>query len=148
MLSARYSAYVFFLVALLLVLIGLNVFTILTGRSFMAVIDGISMEPILNSGDIVFLLPVSSPEDIKVGDIIVYRSAYNRLIIHRVVDIIEVSGEYYFVTKGDNNRFPDPPVRPGDPGIGYSFVVGKVISINGYVVKVPYFGYLTLLTRS
>ncbi|MEM1554458.1 MAG: signal peptidase I [Thermoproteota archaeon] len=66
-----------------------------------------SMYPTLYPGD---LLLLTSGENLKVGDIIVYRSPYdrNKNIVHRIIDIIVTNaGERRYVTKGDHNLGPD-----------------------------------------
>jgi signal peptidase I len=56
-----------------------------------------------NTGDIMVLNGVNA-EDIKVGDVIVYRTNKPDPVIHRVVRINYENGKYYFQTKGDHNR--------------------------------------------
>jgi signal peptidase len=130
----------------------------------MAVVRGHSMEPLLHTGDIVFLSR-KPPEDIAVGDIIVYRWG-NSYVIHRVVYKYHYAGSWCFVVQGDN-RLTNPVPDPGDllecgsivyidplteqmvtaSGIPYSRVVGVVVSVHGYVLKIPYLGGLALLIK-
>ncbi|MDW8034425.1 MAG: signal peptidase I [Nitrososphaerota archaeon] len=66
-----------------------------------------SMYPTLYPGD---LLLLTRGENLKIGDIIVYRSPYdkNKNIVHRIINIIVTStGEKRYVTKGDHNSSPD-----------------------------------------
>ncbi|MEM3712450.1 MAG: signal peptidase I [Thermoproteota archaeon] len=66
-----------------------------------------SMYPTLYPGD---LLLLTGGGNLKVGDIVVYRSPYdrNKNIVHRIVDIIVTSsGEKRYVTKGDHNLSTD-----------------------------------------
>ena len=65
-----------------------------------ASVEGQSMEPTLRSGDLLLLRRDLNPE---VGDIVVYEKSPGILIVHRIV---KVGDE--IVTKGDNNRAPDP----------------------------------------
>ena len=75
-----------------------------------------SMVPVFNPGDIVMVIKVS-PENIKLGDIIEYRTETIN-VVHRVIKI-EKSGS--FVTKGDaNNTIDADPVDPRN-------VTGKVM---------------------
>lgn len=61
-----------------------------------------------NPGDAVIVLG-ADPEDIRVGDVIVFRQAsYDMPIIHRVINITSKDGVHYFSTKGDHNPVPDP----------------------------------------
>ncbi len=61
-----------------------------------------------NKGDIMILKGVQ-PKDIKIGDVVVYENNFNKNpIIHRVIEIKQKEGKYYFMTKGDNNFGSDP----------------------------------------
>ena len=122
-----------------------------------AVVEGVSMEPLFHTGDLVVLVK-KSPEEIEVGDIVVYKSG-GKYVIHRVVyKYVGPSGDVCFVTKGDNNLLPDlgDPLRCGSravPGIGYASgipydrVVGVVAEVEGKPLKIPYVGAVRLLAR-
>ncbi|MEM4971844.1 MAG: signal peptidase I [Sulfolobales archaeon] len=129
------------------ILIAINIASFVSGQSYIAVVSGSSMEPILSTGDVVFILPVRSPSDISLGDVIVYKSQSGRYIIHRVINIISIGGKTYFVTKGDNNPIPDA-FGYGYPGVPFENIVGKVISVGGSVLKIPYIGIISLLRGS
>lgn len=119
------------------------ILTIVTGSSTpLAVVEGYSMFPLLREGDLVFAYR-PPPNDIHVGDIIIYKSLTGQLIIHRVIKVAVYNGEYYYVTKGDNNIGPDLSQFRG-PGISYDRVEGKIVTLNGYVFKIPYLGYLSI----
>ncbi|GAY26443.1 hypothetical protein ATG_16470 [Desulfurococcaceae archaeon AG1] len=136
-------------ILLWIVVIGLlliNIVSAISGQSYIAVVSGVSMEPILSTGDLVFIVPVKDPSEISVGDVVVYKSASGRYIIHRVINIINVGGNTYFITKGDNNLVPDPSV-PGLPGIPFENIVGKVVSVGGSVLKIPYIGIISLFRK-
>jgi len=137
-----------FSILLIIVILNPAVLSSLTGsQAPMAVVKGESMLPVLREGDIVFTYK-PSPSEIRVGDVIVYKAYSNKLIIHRVVDVKIVNNKYYYVTKGDNNSGPDviyfDVVNNRPLGISYERVVGKVLSINDIVVKIPYLGYISL----
>jgi len=135
-----------FLIIIVFILLILTIYTRFTGFHFIAVVEGHSMEPSLNTGDIVFIIPVKDPREISVGDVIVFKRPSGELIIHRVIDIKQIDGRYYYVTKGDNNFIPDPPNRPGEPGIDFDSIVGKVLSLNkDEVFKIPYIGIIPLI---
>ena len=112
----------------------------LTGNIMFAVVEGKSMEPLLQTGDLVLVVK-ASPNSIHVGDIVVYKRPGGELVIHRVLKIDKVGNEYMYFIKGDNNPLPD-----GD--IPYSWILGKVAGIDGNVFKVPVLGYLTLGLKS
>jgi signal peptidase len=89
------------------------------------------MEPALPVGCVQVTKPVK-PEDIKVGDIITFRSPTNgKLMSHRVV-AVEEGQSYQFRTRGDANEDADPYLVPAEN------VVGRVcfkLSHVGYVVE-------------
>ena len=93
-----------------------------------------SMEPIIKIKDAVVIRRVSEADDVKVGDVVTYRSMdssyYGILITHRVVDIKSENGKTKYVTKGDNNETVDrSPIEFGQ-------ITGKV------VMRIPKVGYL------
>jgi len=58
-------------------------------------------------------------------------------IVHRVYAVINASGNYYIMTKGDNN--PGLDMQYGNYLIPFKDIEGKVIA------SVPYIGYLKLI---
>ncbi len=113
-----------------------------------AIVKGRSMFPLLREGDIVFIVRCK-PDEIRAGDIIVYKSRIeNKLIIHRVINIVYSNGEYYYITKGDNNAIIDIGEFDRNLGVNQKRVVGKVLSIGNYVFKIPYIGNLALMLRN
>jgi len=96
-----------------------------------------SMEPTYYTGDLVIIAKVP-PQEIKEGDVIVYRQPGGEdLILHRVVKIEERNGVLYFLTKGDNpktNPYIDEWTSEG--WIHESHVIGKLVS------RIPYLGYI------
>jgi len=100
----------------------------LVGGSFSSVVMSGSMEPTIPVGSVVVVRKVS-PEDVKVGDVIAFRTGESRTI-HRVVEKVVTNGSFYFRTKGDANEDPDPwIVKPED-------VSGALM------LTIPYYGYL------
>jgi hypothetical protein len=81
-------------------------------------------------GDLVVVRGVSSPSEIRVGDVVVYqRSPGVMPVVHRVWSLLE-NGEVLMV-KGDANSLPDPP-------ISFQMVRGKVVAV------LPNLGWLSL----
>ena len=103
-----------------------------TQTPFMVVISN-SMYPTLKINDIIVVKSVAI-EDIREGDIIVFKSPINPKIpiVHRVVKIVEEPGGVrMFITKGDNNPSPDPwTVTP-------EFIIGKVVYVIPSVGVIP-----------
>jgi len=56
-----------------------------------------------NKGDILFIIG-TDPEDLKVGDVIVFNGQQTNPIIHRIIEIDQEDGENVFATIGDNNN--------------------------------------------
>ncbi|MDT3699992.1 MAG: signal peptidase I [Thermincola sp.] len=91
-----------------------------------------SMEPVLYPGDVALIKKCDS-KDIQLGDVVQYWTE-QIFIIHRVIEIDEVTGE--FRTKGDNNTAPDSkPVKPEQ-------IKGKVVG------SIPKVGILNVLFRT
>lgn len=108
-----------------------------------ASVEGVSMYPVFQNGALTFY---SSPENIKYHDIIIYKSPQHGIyVIHEVVGI----NNNYYITKGVNsisNPYPDNKIGLEPPqGIPSRDVIGKVVEVNGYVISIPYLGYLSIL---
>lgn len=101
--------------------------------------DPNSMNPTYVQGDI-FIIQKVAPEEIRLGDVVVYENSRGELIIHRVIKIMEFSGDYRYVVKGDN---PVSNYQPDTDGqnqifIPYDKILGKI------VVRVPMLGHVSL----
>jgi signal peptidase len=100
----------------------------LVGGSFSSVVMGGSMEPTIHVGSIVIVRKVK-PEDVRVGDIVAFKTGESKTI-HRVIEKVIEDGSFYFRTKGDANEDPDPwIVKPQD-------ILGEL------QLPIPYYGYL------
>ncbi|MFT4304234.1 MAG: signal peptidase I [Candidatus Woesearchaeota archaeon] len=91
-----------------------------------------------NKGDIMFIYG-TSPKDLEIGDVIVFRTDYQwdaryslEPIIHRIVDIKIINEQYYFTTKGDHNE----AIGPIDMNINENNVLGKA------VFRIPFLGWI------
>lgn len=147
-------------VVTILLYLGVVVLVALYGYSLVlggfAVVEGRSMEPLLHTGDLVFLSKNKEPE---VGSIVVYKDRSGKYIIHRVIGIYEYMGKKCYVIKGDNNAIPDygfpdicrRPHRVGSYtayGVPEDRIVGVVIGIGwDNPFKIPYIGGLTILYK-
>lgn len=88
------------------------------GHQFRFVVASQSMTPLLKPGDPVFIQDVD-PKQLLPGDMVVLRREAD-LAIHR---LIQIDGQGWFHTKGDNLPFSDPPILAGD-------ILGKAIAIE------------------
>jgi len=118
-----------------------------------------SMSPIINPGDMVLVEKTNildvfdelDPNDIKVGDIIVYekpvqtdngQSESNEEIIHRVIAIGNLNGKKYLILKGDNNIFVD------NEKVYLSQVDGRVVMWGRNPILIPKAGYLIFYIKN
>lgn len=110
-----------------------------------------SMEPLLYRGDLIVVENVDifgfqefNPNDIKVGDIVVYNSEWfsGGKIIHRVIAINETNGEKTLTIKGDHNPVHDSlPVKPEQ-------IVSIAITIGNHQIIVPKIGYVSIYLQN
>ncbi len=129
---------------LAVVLLVLSRFVFIEGGMPMpvSVISSGSMEPALSKGDMIIWVPCRA-EDVKVGDVIVFKSYINEnlIISHRVVKIEYRNGEPTFVTKGDNNPSTDQAGSHAvEPNIRANNLLGRVVSVGSMPLKFPHIG--------
>jgi signal peptidase I len=89
-----------------------------------------------NKGDIMVLIG-SGAEDIDVGDVVVFDSGRKDPIIHRVVKKLQ-NDEFYFQTKGDNNRDSIKNAQLDETNLKEDVIIGKA------VLRVPLLGYIKI----
>jgi len=106
-----------------------------------------SMTPTLMEGDVVAWTPTNI-EDVKIGDVIVFKSYVHwpdeKIVVHRISDLRHNSrGEILLETKGDKNEWTDQagPHIP-EPFIREEHLMGKVLSIGQLPLKIPFIGYI------
>jgi signal peptidase I len=91
-----------------------------------------SMWPVLKQKDIVFIRGYTGNKaDLKIGDIVVYRNEKG-FTIHRIIELRDST----LVTQGDANNISDIP-------IGYDQLVGKMITLKGRPIRIPWLGNLS-----
>jgi len=101
----------------------------------MAAITSGSMWPVLKVGDLVLVQSVK-PEELKVGDIVVYQNERG-FTIHRITEINQAKGEV--TTKGDANNVSDKPVKVSD-------VIGRTLTwSSGKPVRIPKLGFISIM---
>lgn len=105
----------------------------LFGYKAFAIVSG-SMEPTLKIGDLIIIKEAKQTE-IKEQDIISF-SEKNSIITHRVVKIIEESGQKLYQTKGDNNNSNDDKMPT------YNEIEGV------YKFRVPFIGKIVILAQN
>jgi len=118
--------------------------------SQLVVVPTSSMTPTIVKGDMVVVeknnildmgINETNPENIKVGDVIVYAknaSGVTEDIIHRVVEINDTGGQKYYILKGDNNTIDDPvKVYPNQ-------VIAKGVNWGLNPITIPQMGWILL----
>jgi signal peptidase len=113
---------------------GFVIFSMGMGTSTpLVVVTSQSMSPTLERGHLL-VLQRQAPEDVVVDEIIVFHASWHpeAPVVHRVVQIDNVSGELHYWTKGDNNFHRDPYYTL------YEDIVGVVVA------AIPYIGHITL----
>ena len=74
-------------------------------------------------------------EKIDIGDVIVFQSTLRPdPIIHRVVEINNDDGKYYFTTKGDHNA----DSYPFEMDIDEEKIIGNAL------IRIPFLGYIKI----
>jgi signal peptidase len=117
---------------------GYGIFMIGMGtNSPLVVVTSSSMSPTFERGHLL-ILQSRAPDSIHVGDVVVYNGAWHASapVVHRVIQIEYVDGEYRYYTQGDANDTPDPGYRL------YDDIVGVVVG------AVPWIGNITLFLQT
>jgi len=100
-------------------------------------VDGYSMLPTLEGGDLVVIQPVPI-SDVHLGDIIVYNnlcSTGGESVVHRVVQVTSAG----LITKGDNNPGNDQSLNIAATPITAQCLEGKVVFVIPYVELLAYY---------
>ena len=124
------------------------VIVLIAAQHLNVVVSG-SMEPAFYRGDIVAVEKADflgihefNPEDVKVGDIVVYDAVwFDQPVIHRIINITEINGTTMYVIKGDNNDRADPYYVTADQ------ITERVVNIGDSPLVIPYIGHISLLLR-
>ena len=93
-----------------------------------------SMTGTINKGDAMIYTEYNGTDNIEVGQIIIFKDDA-RKVIHRVIDVTNVNGQYRYITKGDANNGQDEGYRTKSDIVGL------------YLARVPYAGYPSLWLR-
>jgi signal peptidase I len=104
-----------------------TMFLVLRTDSPLRAVSSNSMKPTFERGDMIVVKGVYSPNELKIGDIIVYQDLSGKPIVHRIVNI----QDNIITTKGDANPSPDSPIT-------FEQVRGKVL------FWIPRIGYISL----
>jgi len=129
---------IIFWVLYIAILIGL-VYSIPKGLAYvlkteypMASITSGSMWPTLKKGDFILIKGVKNLNEIKVGDIVVYKNPKG-FTIHRIV---EIKGDMV-TTRGDANNVNDTPINFAD-------IIGKPLNFRNKPLRIPLLGLISV----
>jgi signal peptidase len=89
-------------------------------------------------GDVISLRGID-PEDVIIGDVIVFDINGPYPIIHRVIEISSEENETVFLTKGDHNPYPITQAFLDETHVLGSQIRGKATA------RIPYIGYVRLI---
>jgi signal peptidase len=156
--------YKFILTLLILFLVVTLGFTFvartISGTNFpFAVVQSGSMEPNIPVGSLLFIQHVSGNDLViggpPTGDVVVYYFPNEKITdyflftvydptpwSHRAIDKVEIGGEYFVLTKGDANLYPDQTQTNPNSWVPMDRVIGRV------VWYVPYLGYPLLWMKN
>ena len=120
-----------------------------------------SMNPSIKAGDVVIVQKTDilgvfgelNPEDVRVGDVVVYEkplkthgdieeSESKECIIHRVIAVRKSNGKKYLILKGDNNSISDSERVTNEQ------VIAKAVLWNGNPITVPKLGNFIFMIKS
>ena len=128
---------------LLVVVLAVAVFAVpqLVGAEHSYVVLSGSMQPTMEPGDVILVDDVDV-EAIETGDIVSFRDETGSVTTHRVVSLESTPEGPALVTKGDDNEEVDQGL------VGGSALVGRVMTLRGEPIVIPYVGVVVETARS
>ncbi len=92
-----------------------------------------------NKGDMIILRGVK-PENLKIGEVIVFKTLLPEPIIHRIVKKELTENGYVFQTKGDHNgkQWVEPALEFDETKVTSDKIIGKT------VIRLPVLGYVKI----
>lgn len=91
------------------------------GFQLFAVESG-SMEPTLKIGAVIVSRKPKDPENLKVNDVVTFRTLSNAIVTHRIIEVLNDNGSKAYRTKGDNPiNSPDQDLLTPNRVIGVFF---------------------------
>ncbi|OAT80901.1 signal peptidase I [Bacillus sp. MKU004] len=101
------------------------------GYQLKTVLSG-SMEPTFKTGSVIAVKPVEDAASLKEKDVITFMESQDKLVTHRIIEVIKNGEQTLYRTKGDNNEDPDTnPVMAQNILAKYT---GFTIPFMGYFI--------------
>jgi len=114
---------------------------IIDSSSHWYVVTSGSMEPVLKTGDVLYISKVDA-DKIKAGEIITFYSNDRKITItHRCIEVLHQDNKTFFRTKGDANENNDTFLVPQNALVGR--VPNAKIFGHAIYAKIPRLGYLS-----
>jgi signal peptidase I len=129
-----------------------------------AIVEGSSMYPHLQNGDLVIFQGITNPNAISNGTVIVFVQSNagvsvldtltKPIIIHRIIGtVVQADGAVYYQTKGDNNQLPDAGLVEANHVLGTPVVIIPKVGILFLFIQSPQglvaaVGFITLFYLS
>ncbi len=95
-----------------------------------------------NTYDIIGISKYTSVNDVKLYDVVAYKSKQGTTIVHRVINIVDIDGKIFFETQGDANASKDSNIYY-DGYLSYDEIYGYY---NG--LKIPGLGVFVVFLQS
>ena len=106
------------------------------GYQLKTVLSG-SMEPGIKTGSIIAVKPLEDATNLEVGDVITFQESQEKVVTHRITEVIKSGDQVMYRTKGDNNENED---------------MNPVLSENVLAIytdfTIPYIGYFNEFAKS
>lgn len=96
-----------------------------------------SMEPGIKTGSVIIVEQIHEQENFAENDVITFREENNRLVTHRIIEVIQQDQTAVYRTKGDHNDGPDK-----------NLVLQENIVAAYTGITVPFLGYVIAFIQS
>lgn len=104
------------------------------GYQLKPVLSG-SMEPTFMTGSIIAIKPVEDPTTLKKDDVITFTESKDKLVTHRIIEVIKTGENTMYRTQGDNNKEPDtnPVLAENVIGVYSDFTIPYAGYLNNFI---------------
>lgn len=104
------------------------------GYQLKPVLSG-SMEPTFMTGSIIAIKPVEDPTTLKKDDVITFTESKDKLVTHRIIEVIKTGENTMYRTQGDNNKDPDtnPVLAENVIGVYSDFTIPYAGYLNNFI---------------
>lgn len=104
----------------------------LFGYQFKTVLSG-SMEPTFKTGSIIAVQTVEDKSNLKAADVITFTEGPEKIVTHRILEVVQNGEQVMYLTKGDNNASADTNAVLSENVI--AVYLGFTIPFLGYFIS-------------